>query len=68
MYDSLTVFVASLTAANVLMTTVVDDVVAVVVVVVIWDPEITLFFLIMRKNINVQDFNQHIFLQLWFFL
>ncbi len=44
MYDPLTVFVASLTAANVLMTTVVDDVVAVVVVVVIGDPGITVFF------------------------
>ncbi len=43
MYESFTVFVASLTATNVLMATVVDDVVAVVVVVVIWDPGITVF-------------------------
>jgi hypothetical protein len=53
LYDSLTVFVASLTTVNVLMTSVVDDVVVVVVVVVvIWVPGITVFFLIMRKNIN----------------
>jgi hypothetical protein len=45
LYESLTVFVASLTAANVLMTSVVDDVVVVVVVVVvIWVPGITAFF------------------------
>ncbi len=52
MYESLTVFVASLTAANVLMANVVDDVVVVVVVVVIWVPGITVFFILRKILVN----------------
>ncbi len=53
MYESFTVFVASLTAANVLRTSVVDDVVVVVVVVVvIWVPGITVFFILRKILVN----------------